>query len=440
MSFDAVSLASSILPDAVKERTYYTYHEKRADLNHDSPSCVLPQTPDASEHVLIVVIDALRPDLVPDLPLNFSHAVAPATWTFPSVTSLHTGLRPSSHGAVAHTHPDDAEYAMPAQTEEYPHFPRDLEAAGYKTYAGCAFTTPFLSLQGWYGTHRYHADAPAAEVVSAYRSWRRNRERTAAYLHLGDLHAPVTPPDQYVMQQDVDTDLPELGHISRYKTDFDVADPDHRYYREHKLRLHRAALDYVSDQLRPLLGDVGDDTFVIVTGDHGEGLWEHQSLDQRITDSRPNYCFGHGGTPFDVIARVPLAISTPNEDPTPQKGWPSLRDIPATVLDACVEDHRCPSHSWYDPIPTDRPVICEAARYGVERKGVYQNGHKLIRSRSDDVTLTAELSEGDEVFGEVPTHIEEELLCALPESWDDMDTKMTVSEGTKERLENLGYR
>jgi hypothetical protein len=85
-------------------------------------------------------------------------------------------------------------------------------------------------------------------------------------------------------------------------------------------------------------------------------------------------------------------------------------------------------------------VICEATRYGVERKAAYREEYKLIRSRSDDVTLTAELTDDGEVFGDIPAPIEEELLSALPEKWDDMDTRATVSEGTQERLEALGYR
>ncbi|WP_128904876.1 hypothetical protein [Halorubrum amylolyticum] len=68
----------------------------------------------------------------------------------------------------------------------------------------------------------------------------------------------------------MDIDLPKLGYIHRYRTDFDGDDPDHRRYREHKLRLHRAGLDYVSDQVWSLLDEILDDTLVIVTGDHGE--------------------------------------------------------------------------------------------------------------------------------------------------------------------------
>jgi arylsulfatase A-like enzyme len=341
---------------------------------------------------------------------------------------------------VAHTHPEDDEYAMPSQTNSYPHFPYDLEAAGYETYAGCGFATPFLTVNGWYQTHRYHADDRAEEVLSDYRVWRQGRSQTAAYLHLGDLHAPVAPPAEYVAEWNVEADLQDLGHIHRYKTDFNGADPSHQRYREHKIRLHRAALDYVSDQLRSLLRQILDDTLIIVTGDHGEGLWEYQDLDSRMTDSRPNYCFGHGGTPFDVVARVPLTVSTPNDTLEPNGGWASLRDIPATLLESCLEDRQIPGHSWHDPIPSDRTVICEATRYGVERKAAYRGRYKLIRSSSDDVILTAELTEDGEVFKDIPSSVEEDLLSALPEKWDNMDTRANVSEGTQERLEALGYR
>ncbi len=87
-----------------------------------------------------------------------------------------------------------------------------------------------------------------------------------------------------------------------------------------------------------------------------------------MTDSRRNYCFGYGDTPFDVIARVPLGVSAPNDTPVPRGGWASLRDIPTTLLDSCVENRQGPGHSWHDPIPADRTVICEASRYGVAGK------------------------------------------------------------------------
>lgn len=444
MERGAVSTLSDRAPKPVKRALaplFFRYHSYAADREHEPREGSDARLPDAPDHVLVVVIDALRPDMVPELPLEFTTAIAPAPWTFPSVTSLHTGLRPSDHRAFAHTAPDDEEYAMPAQTDAIPRFPLELEAAGYETYAGCAFITPFLALRGWYQTHRCYNDAPAAPVLTDYLRWRRDRDRTAAYLHLGDLHAPVEPPRRYTERRDVDLSLPDLESISRYRTDFDHEDPDCRYYREQKLRLCRAALDYVTDRLRVVVDGIRDDTMIVVTGDHGEALWEHQDLDRRITDSRPNYCLGHGGTPFDAIARVPLAVSTPDGDPpTPAGGRASLRDLPATILDATVAGDDYDGQSWSDEIPAERGVVCEGTRYGVERKAVYQDDYKLIRSEADDVTLTARITDDGEEFVDLPDVVVRRLLDQLPDEWGDVGVRESVSRFTQEQLESLGYK
>jgi len=429
------------IPQTIKERIHRRYQSLSANYEYTPPNETIERRAGAPNHILVIVIDALRPDFVPNLPLEFTDAIAPAPWTFPSVTSLHTGLQPSDHSSVAHTHPDDDEYAMPAQTDCYPHFPLDLDAAGYETYTGCAFATPFLAVRGWYQTHQYYTDHPAETLVSDYRKWRTNRHRTAAYLHLGDLHAPVAPPDEYVDKYNVDTSLPDIRYIRQFKTNFDDSNSDHRYYRKQKLNLHRAALEYISDQLRELIELVRDDTLIIVTGDHGEALWEHQELDRPITDSRPNYCFGHGGTPFDKVARVPLAVSSPLQTLKPEGGWATLRDIPATILDSAVKNAEYNGCSWHDEIPADRAVICEGTRYGVERKAIYKNNFKVIQSMSDNVTLTAEVSDNGERFIDIPSDIREDLLSKMPsDGWEDMDVSETVSGVTKEQLKALGYR
>lgn len=442
---NSVSRILSALPDWVKEQikpAYYRYQSYLANREHKlEPDYNISRSEEAPPHILIIVIDALRPDFVPDLSIEFTHAIAPAPWTFPSVTSLHTGLRPSDHRSVAHTRSEDDEFAIPPQTDSYPHFPFDFEAMGYDTYTGCGFPVPFNSLRGWYQTHRCYPDAPAEQVLKDYQSWRARRERTAAYLHLGDLHAPVDTPDRYLQRYNVDLSLPDLRHIRRYRTDFDSSDPECQNYREEKMKLHKAALEYVSDQLRELLSEVRNDTVVIVTGDHGEALWEHQDKDRQITDSRPNYCFGHGGTPFDVVARVPLACSTPSEgDIVPGEGWPSLRDIPSTMLDIVSQDKECHGFSWCDAIPKDRPVVCEGARYGVERKCVYRGKHKVIRSRADGVTFAVEIKNGLEEFVKLDESLIDSLCAELPDSWGTTSSAGTVSNFTESQLQALGYK
>jgi arylsulfatase A-like enzyme len=425
------------------------YHSKRADLDHDSAGYTVPTRREPPRHVLVIVVDALRPDASLDVGLDATTAVTPATWTFPAVTSLLRGEYPHEHGAVAHTHPDDEEFAMPEQVSATGTLPEVLEAAGYDTYAGCSFFMPFLALRGWFQRHRGFSDEPAETVVRHYWEWRAGRNRTFGYLHLGDLHAPMDPPAPYVRGREVDTSLPNLGRMTEYTDDFDETDPACRRYREHKLRLYRATLDYLEDVLGSLFDACGDDTLIVLTGDHGEAFWEHPGLDRQFTDSRPNYCLGHGGTPFDAVARVPLALGGVNASPGP--GWPSLIDVPSTITRAVVgergtageeADERVPGFggvALQDGVPADRAAICEATRYGVERKAVYRGDAKLIRSQADDVTLTARVSQSGETFCELPEHLAESLTAELPDYWEVFDNRVDVGEAVEKRLKSLGY-
>ncbi|MDS0261437.1 sulfatase-like hydrolase/transferase [Haloarcula sp. S1CR25-12] len=420
---------------------YYRYLSRQADKKHQNEVTASPTAgPDAPDHVVVLVIDALRPDFAPDLlQLDFTRAVAPGTWTFPSVTSMQTGLPPHEHGAVAHTHPDDESFAIPKQYGGTETLPAVLEAAGYETYLGSAFITPYLALNGWYQSHRVYGDAPAETVLSDYRSWRRNRELSYAYLQLGDLHAPIEPPEEYVRNRDVDTSLEGLAELDKYTEDYSAAPPQ---WREQRLRLYQAALDYVEDTLESHLSEILDDTLVVVVGDHGEAMWENHELDKQFADSRPNYGVGHGGTPLDEIARVPLAVHHPSRDGPTFAGLPNGRDIPRTICDGVgITDPTFDGVSWFEGIPSDRSTVCEATRYGTERKAVYQGNEKVIRSQTRDITLGATVKDaGGETFDTLSEETMERLVAQLPDSWDDMDIEGEASAMVQDQLEALGYR
>lgn len=424
---------------------YFLTQSKRADYDHDPPTGSLAPKVDAPRHVLLVVIDALRPDAVPRVgETTLTHAIAPAPWTFPSVTSIHSGTYPHDHGAVAHTSPDDETYAMPAQVHGLDVLPEVFERAGYETFAGCAFPMPFLALRGWYRSHRVYPNAPAETVVDRYLRWRAGRERTFAYIHLGDLHAPLTPPARYRERRDVDTSIPGIENIGRHGADFDPADPACRRYREHRLRLYRAANDYVGDELERLWDSSEGRTLGVVVGDHGEAHFEHHEIDRQFTDSRPNYGVGHGGTPLDAVARVPVWVS--EEDLLPVGGTASLVDLPRTLVARITDAHGFGGYDWQEGIPFDRIALCEGSRYGAERKAAYRGNMKVIRSEHDDLTLTATIGgEGEdpeacECFEIVPEADQEALLDALPDAWENWGTREETGQMVREQLEALGYR
>lgn len=431
-----------IVPDRVKAAArplYLRLLGRRADRQHESVASGTGSQ-GRYRHVLFLVVDAFRLDTIPDLPFDWSAAVAPSTWTFPSVTSMHTGRDPHEHGAVARTAPDDDTYAMPAQTES-PVIPLAFERLGFDTYAGFAFLTPFLAVRSWYQHHRVFPDVRAERVLRHYRGWRSDRDRTFGYLHLGDLHAPLDPPATYIESHGVDTTLPNLPLLAEYTQSFDDSD-ECRYYRDQRFALYRAAVDYLADQLEDLLLPLRDDTLIVLTGDHGEAHWEHVEVDRLMTDSRPNYGVGHGGTPLDPVARVPVAISTPDGGLAIRGGTPSLCDVPRTLLDLNGESppSDVPGTSWVEAIPDDRVAVCEAPRYGVERKAAYRGREKVIESKADGVVLGAtvdEMAVGDR-FGTVSAETIDELRREFV--WDGPHRTAETGRYVREQLEALGYQ
>lgn len=412
---------------------YFFSQSKLADFQHSSPNQTLEKISGAN-HILLICIDALRQDTVPDLPdVTFSEAIAPSTWTFPSVTSTLTGQYPHEHGAIAQTMPEDESFAMPAQATPEKTLPGLFEAAGYDTLGLFGFPMPFMATKGWFQSHRVWADEPAERLVDRYLDWRHKRERTFAYLQLGDLHAPLAPPQEYIENRDVDTSLDHLPTIQKYTNSYDGSE-ECTYYREQRLRLYRAALDYVEDILFKVVQQFEEDTTIFLFGDHGEAHWEHYDIDRKFTDSRPNYGVGHGGTPLDMVARVP--IGTNDTSLLPEGGWASLIDLPKTLSKAALATSIGSGTDWSQSIPEDRVVFCESVRYGPERKAVYQKNRKLIHSVADDVSLSARVLESGEAFD-----CEEglELRQYLPNEWRQ-ERGETPSAIIQEQLEALGYK
>ncbi len=504
-------LPESVVPDALssplstlRTRAADRVRERRADRafrQRDLPAA--SPAPDAPRHVVCVVVDALRADAVtPDL-TPFLHslaperAVSPSTWTFPAVASLLTGLYPHRHGAIRRT--DDYENAVADVTPlppppEATTLPEQLAGAGYDTYGGFGMLVPFLALSGRFGTHRLRADADATDVLADHESWLEGREdgRTFSYLHLGDLHEPVDPPADYWATHDVDESIPG---VRRWRhEDVPHLTPTVERYREHRTRLYEAAAEYVDGRLaahHARLTDRLGDVLFVVAGDHGEGFWERAAFHAaHFADSRPAYCVGHGGAPYEVITRVPLAFDASGSREVPAAdARASLVDVAPTLRDAAGLEAAGPGAdpgrdadaaevsgtaggskvagtagrsgasgtaggpevsgtaggltpaggvSLFDPVP-DRRLLVEGARYGYEKKAVYDGDRKLVVSHGDDVAAGFSLPE--ETTLELPRPVQRSMRAALP-PWPDGDSGAggeRVSKEARRRLEDLGY-
>jgi arylsulfatase A-like enzyme len=447
------SAVGSILPDRARSIAGKGYNRIQAfkstqEFNRRSlPDATRDE--DAPRHVICVVVDALRADSVTESTaptiagLSGTTAVAPAPWTFPSVTSLLTGQYPHQHGAMRQSDdPDNAtgeEITLPPELpEDHATLPEYLAGAGYDTYGAFGFQMPFLSASGRFGTHRLYRDADAPDLLGDYLAWLGNRpdRPTFAYLHLSDLHEPVEPPERHARGHDVDLDIPRISTWDYTDT---AEGPDAERYRTHRERLYRAAVEYVDDELDAFLDDVSDrvddDPAVIVTADHGEAFWEHATFDaERFYDSRPAYCVGHGGTPYESISRVPLRGRGIEFDDRPT----SLIDIAPTLLEEVGIDFpgEMTGYSHQQSVPGDRTLLTESARYGHEKKAVTAPDWKLVVSLGDECRVGFSLPE--ETPAELPESVQSDLEAELP-PWPEGGDARTVSGSVQKRLEQLGY-
>jgi arylsulfatase A-like enzyme/tetratricopeptide (TPR) repeat protein len=249
--------------------------------------------------VILISIDTLRADHLPaygykgvETPaldglrrdgVLFERAYSTTPLTFPSHTTLLTGVLPAVHGVR-----DNVGYKLDAarvQRGEMPFLPAILKQAGYAT-GGAVSAYVLQGKTGLSTGFDFYEDAiefrtgtglgglqrPGGETLRLSRDWLRSVKDKPFFFffHIYEPHTPYTPPEPYA---------------SRYpfKYDGEIATADH----------------IVGDLIAELksLG-VYDRAIVVLLSDHGEGLGDHGEEE-------------HGVLLYDEAIHVPLILKLP---------------------------------------------------------------------------------------------------------------------------------
>jgi len=249
------------------------------------------------KHIRTPILDGLADDGA-----LFEHAYTAAVMTFPSHSSILTGLLPPEHGGR-----NNGASRLRASAETLAEV---LKAAGWHTGAvvGAFVLHSMFGLdQGFESYDDYLPDTGAHDVLFAQRGAREVTDAALKYLaqaksskwflwvHYYDAHSPYRPPSPY---------REEYG---RNGYDGEIA--------------------YVDAQLGRLLAAIQEmgareRTILVVVGDHGEGLREHGEQT-------------HGVFVYDETARVPLIIQVPGFLSGAKRVTSVVRtvDVMPTILD-----------------------------------------------------------------------------------------------------------
>ena len=301
--------------------------------------------------VALIVVDTLRADhvgaygspwkLTPHLDaiaeegVVFSDAVATSSWTRSSVASMLTARYPSSIQVFGRDHalaPSVTTLAEVLKEQGYATLAVSSNANAGALYGFARgfdhFTTPEL-------TRSYPDDLPihtAEGVTTKALELLDQREEPGPvflFLHYIDPHDPYLPQPGILDEEEpagrFDGSRRDLHRMDRAQ---DLTDED----RERIRFLYRGEIRYCDRWIGALLRgleerELLDDALLVITSDHGEGLWDHGVR-------------AHGRDLYEEMIRVPLivrparasAMRFPIRVDTPV----SLRDIAPTILDAAA--------------------------------------------------------------------------------------------------------
>ncbi len=383
----------------------------------------------------------------------YTKAVAPASWTLPSHTSLFTGKFTSSHG-VQYDPDGPLQLTSPLRSLEELRGYRarglaqnettlaeKLKKAGYST--GAIVAGPWLNkIFGLDKGFDYYDDreiAPikgrlASQVTNTALKWIQEKQGKEFFLFLNyfDPHAPYDPPEGFYCSFLSLSKANELLQGKKSTTEEDIALYDGEIlYMDH----------YIAKLLEKLKTDnLYEETMIIVTADHGEMFGEHGS-------------FGHGNYLFQEEIHVPLFIKYPGTDVPPARTDSpiQLNDLMAIIFDYL--DIRMPKDVQAGiPPKIGHPLLAETYPLPI----LSQDGH--WRAIFDEDFKFMWNSKGNHMLFDIKNDPQEQknfaavnperknkmlsdlnrYLAKLPEPGPATDGK-ELDENTKKALKSLGY-
>ncbi len=444
----------------------------------------------AGPNVLLVTVDTLRADhlsaygydkiqtpnldrLASDGAL-FSRHLTASSWTLPTIASLHTGIHPDVHGTYR------------PETRLDTGFTTMAEAFGQRGYATAAYLTNaylesrYAMDQGFdvYQHARDHHYDPPYVGLSLYRflfskrgvrhsaeqvTWRvlrflkKHRDRRFfLWVHYIDPHLPYG--DWYIERlpayaRDLQAERGvHVNSIDEFLKGKKTPTADDIRHLNGAYDAEILYLDRQIGRLRDGLARLGldEDTLIVLTGDHGEEFYDHES-------------WFHGYTLYNESVHVPLMIAWPGTIAPGRRIdiASGTVDIAPTLTDLCRAE--TPSgfvgrslKPWLlgeTPPVDDPPVLSALSKWSKSLRGVHTRRWDLLLDLQGD---TAQLFDAEndptQTRDVAAEHPEVALrLRAVVDRWKKEapryrkalatagDTRVELDQETRLHLRALGY-
>jgi arylsulfatase A-like enzyme len=421
-----------------------------------STACGKPVEAHSAPNVVFIVIDTLR---AVDLPLDgispesapfldalaresmvFDNAFSASSWTAPATASIFTSRHPNEHGvtqglmATKKAQKKGLQLELNQVPQTIESLPVFMQNQGYRTFG----VTANINIGEPMGFHRGFdrfqlirgfGETNAGDVHEQLMTWKdeiKASPQAFIYLHLMDPHEPY---ERHTAWVDEEAPVPD-----------DRMD-DHVAY--------RSEIRNVDEYLRRMLEelDLGDDTIIILTADHGQEFGEHGGN-------------GHVMSLYSELTHVPMMLHVGKDGPKGTSSanvsnmdlLPTLRELLATPADPAERGVSLlgileQSERGERPLFSMRTV-----QHGKELRhirsilqGPYKAIHHLRNDRKMLFNIDADPAEKKNIASQHP-----ELLASLLEQMDQQEKLARLSSITEagvqslsaddvERLQMIGY-
>lgn len=308
--------------------------------------------PGAGPDLLLITLDTVRADHLQvfggEVPTShtphlaalaaqsvvFRQAFAPVALTGPSHTSMFSGIPPVDHGVWTNGDVvDDGLVWIPQLLQQAGWSTRGFVSAavldsglgyarGFDTFDSAFVRRPIrghglVSFLGYRPRKGSDHSRPSRDTVALVTP--PGSRRTFTWVHLYDAHWPYQPGEQAAARHGLEDNSPLPGgmRLPFARNTSRLLDPQ---MLDRGRRLYRAGIDDLDGLIGELLAATSPGTMVVVAGDHGEHLGEH------------DYPFTHGRLPYAPSTRVPLMVRAPGWDPAVVDELVSLLDVGPTLL------------------------------------------------------------------------------------------------------------
>ena len=302
-------------------------------------------------NILIVIIDTLRQDALRAYDANaqpldaldafsqraavFENALAPSSWTLPSVTTLLTGKYPDRHGAA---HP---RLALP---ERFATIATAAKDAGYETiaFSDGVYVSPQFGLARGFDWFNDTAapdarpipdlpragaveDVPGTALFDRGLHYLRTRDDGGKpfllLLHTYSVHDYFREHPWAVAEVNSNVDLGSEGLYCLIDRKFCVDGAWEYFIQLYNAEVRRMNAAFA--EVMRALDDLGltDSTYVLFTSDHSEGF---EPKRDRVH---------HGGRLHEDVVRIPFLLAGPDVTPQRIADPVSLIDVMPTFLD-----------------------------------------------------------------------------------------------------------